>query len=320
MSENRKTRRNGRVPQRTDNGSSSAGGAATLTRLRYAEKAKTGHPIAKSLLLVLTRAADNVTRVLEISQAELARRVECDERTVRDKLCLLDARFIVREYQPSAGGRRYTKVTVLDLDEHGVPLGPPGAEPGSQPGERPVGLAGGLPVCQPGERSGPTGSSARVSKKASPSQRDLPDDSSSSKTHQDLPPRGAKAAERSNGAKGNRKPPARSGTSQEVDGSPTKRTAPKVKPRAPHRDSQPSPPGHSPAGPTDAEIRAALAAAPWPSIHEPCERLGLGPLDLFALGFKAANDGYLCERPDWYPHDTGEINEPLAEAWEAAGA
>jgi hypothetical protein len=87
----------------TSNGNGSRAGADVLRRLRCAEKARPGarddkrttcDVTAKFLLYLLTRAVDNGTRTLKISQAELAKRVGCDERTVRNKLCLLDDRYI----------------------------------------------------------------------------------------------------------------------------------------------------------------------------------------------------------------------------------
>jgi hypothetical protein len=68
-----------------------------------------------------------------------------------------------------------------------------------------------------------------------------------------------------------------------------------------------------------AEIREALAAVPWPRIHEPCEQFDVGIEDLIALGFNAMASGLLVTAPGWYPHRTGEINRFVAEACQEAG-
>lgn len=126
-------------------------------RLRAAESAHTGDPLAKCVLLVLTRAADNKTRALEVSQSWIAQRVEMDPKTVRTKLGILDGRFIVRQRQTDRyGHRRWDRTLVLDLQPDGTPVrGEQGA----------VGLAGGEPVWPNGRTAGPNGRSRRVSTK-----------------------------------------------------------------------------------------------------------------------------------------------------------
>ena len=108
----------------TKAGAFSPSAGATLTRLRHAEEADLDG-IAKALLHVLIRAADNATGEVRMTQAELARRTGFSENRMRERLViLLDAGYIKRKQrQTDARGHPIRDlIIVAELTATGSPI------------------------------------------------------------------------------------------------------------------------------------------------------------------------------------------------------